>query len=121
MVTIISNRIWLVYQINQSSKKCYGRCHKNQNPEHLLKCYGRCHGNQDPEHLLIKCRHFADQQSVLIKKMKPLPTTLKTLFITDIGLKNLVEFLKSTNATTKRWALGEELKENLWRWDDLQN
>ena len=45
----------------------------------IKKCYGRCHENQDPEHLLTKCRHFADQQSILIKKNEIVINNFKNL------------------------------------------
>lgn len=70
------------------------------------KCNGECNYTQDPEHLLIKCRWFQDEKSKLIKQMKPLPTTLQTLFGTNEGIKNLTEFLKITRVATRKWLLG---------------
>ncbi len=71
------------------------------------KCNGNCNYTQNPQHLLLNCSHFVTERSILINKMKPQTTTLKTLFETKKGLENLGEFLINTEIATRKWILGE--------------
>jgi hypothetical protein len=68
-------------------------------------CNENCNETQNPKHLLTDCRHFRDVQSQLIKKMKSLLTTLKTLFDINERVKNLIEFLKFIRIATRKWVL----------------
>lgn len=81
----------------------YFKLYLTQLPDYLSKKhYRHCHGNQNLEHLLTKCIYFVDQQLVLIQNIKPLLTTLKTLYKTNVGVKNLVKYLKSTKLATRK-------------------
>ena len=68
----------------------------------ISKCYKRCHKVQNPNHLLINCSYFRNQQTVLIKNIKLHTQLIKALFTTTKKLKYLIDFLKSTNMTTRQ-------------------
>ena len=68
----------------------------------ISKCYERCHKMQNSDHLLINCNYFRNQQIVLIKNMKSHTQLIKALFTTTKKLKYLIDFLKSTSVVTRR-------------------
>ena len=87
------------------------------------KCYERCNKVQNSEHLLLNCNYFWNQQSVLIKNMKLQSQSqlIKALFTTIKKLKHLIEFLKSTNMATRKWILEKIDKNNdQFEWRELQ-
>ena len=77
---------------------------KNQKIFHNEKCTGRCNSQQTPKHLLIECIHqFMEIQRI---KNEIESISMKILFNTKIGMKQLIKFLTTFKIVTKKWILG---------------
>ena len=65
------------------------------------RCNENCNEIQTSEHLLLNCRHYINEQRKLKKNMK-ISVTLRTLFNTNEGIKNVLKFIKNTRICTKK-------------------
>ena len=85
------------------------------------QCNGNCNEIQTPKHLLFNCRHFLNEQKEMKKNMK-IPVTIRTLFNTTEGIKNVLNFIKNTRICTRKWILGTVEDEEVHRggWGDLE-
>ena len=85
------------------------------------RCNENCNEKQTSEHLLFHCRHYVNEQNELKNNMKIL-VTLRTLFNTDEGIKNVLNFIKNIRICTKKWILDtmKNEKMHIEGWKDLE-
>lgn len=76
---------------------------------HAISDRCRCSGTaaQTPRHLLLKCPITRPYRTLFIDALENLHPDFKDLFSTPRGISAMVEFLKITKISTRRWILND--------------
>ena len=65
-----------------------------------------CGKRQTPEHLLLSCSNYKHKQKEMKEKLNGNPLSLKLLLHTKRGAEATIEYINSTEISTRVWHLG---------------